>query len=154
MCQAGDRSRAEPSVGATIMNEYAQWLERLASDRLATSHGVLFISEESAIRYADHRDMEVIEVDGPPHCWLAKTRSEQLTAMPTKTGDVVIQHLRQLYRVWVVTFEGAQQPDPHVAPLEKWSRDTAETAAREWAESTNGKILLLRSNGWWAILSE
>lgn len=120
-------------------------------ERKVVPDGVLFQSERSARIYADQHDKDVVEVDGG---WLARNRAcaTQKGPMPTKEGDVIVQHLNQLFRVWLITSDGAQGPDRNVAPLEKWNRAEAEQAAREWMEDTGGRIFLLQKDGEWTIM--
>ena len=115
-----------------------------------TGEGVLFQSKESAQKYADAHDKDLVEADGR---WLAKNRVTEHGPMPTKEGDVVILHCRQLYLVWVTRWDGAQGPHPNERPPALWAARKAEEDATNLAEETEGKIYLLEKSGQWSVKS-
>ena len=65
----------------------------------------------------------------------------------TKEGDVIIQRLTSLYRVWVVTSDGSREPDPNVQTLTFTGREAAEGYARNWTNETKGRILVIGLDG-------
>jgi hypothetical protein len=139
------------------MGEYEQRqaIERMRKsphhDREVIGDGVVFLSERSARLFADAQDKDLIKLEGG---WLARNRQTNKGPMPTREGDVVVYHHNQLFRVWVVTNDGAQEPDQNIAPLDLRSRAEAEDAARNWTTETEGRIFWLQRNGEWVILAE
>jgi hypothetical protein len=111
---------------------------------IVTAEGVVYPSETAARNGADLHDKDVVQIGAG---WLAKNRLTQSGPMPTLNGDVVVLHQHQLFRVWVVTADGSQEPDPNVAPTDVWSRAEAMTAATNWRAETNGRMFLLQNNG-------
>ena len=65
----------------------------------------------------------------------------------TREGDVIIQQLTSLYRVWIVTKDGSRDPDPNVGPSTFLGREAAEESARNWIKETKGRILLIDLDG-------
>jgi hypothetical protein len=74
--------------------------------------------------------------------------------MPTTEGDVIIQRLTSYYRVWVVTRDGAQEPDPNVEPRTVVGREDAERLARDWTRETNGQIFRIEPDGTWSMAAD
>jgi hypothetical protein len=119
----------------------------MPKDHTATAYGVFFSTRERAKLYADAFDKDLVEQDGG---WLAKNRTTTASPMPTKEGDVVILHFRQLFRVWLTTWDGAQGGDPNIGTRDFWKADEAEAYARDLAADTGGKIYRLQKDGQWA----
>lgn len=115
--------------------------------------GIVFQSLKPAKIYADQHDKDLVRIDGKVSGWLAQNRTPMSGPMPITEGDVVIHHLNQLFRVWIATKDGAQEPDPNVAPLDKWSLSDAQEAARNAAKETKGMIFQLQKDKNWTVLS-
>jgi hypothetical protein len=122
-------------------------------DFAAHGAGVVFKSLESAKIFAERHDKTLVRIDGKVSGWLTQNRTPMSGPMPTIDGDVVIHHVNQLFRVWVATSNGAQEPDPNVGSRDKWNLAEAEQAARDWAKETKGIIYLLQKDRSWTVLS-
>ncbi len=116
---------------------------------VVVDEGVVYRTEQGARDFAEQHDKDAIQIG---HGWLAKNRATFSGPMPTRDGDVVVLHLFQVYRVWVVMTDGGQVPDENVAPLERHSRAEAEAAALEMAAVTNGRIFRLQHDNEWTEL--
>lgn len=121
-------------------------LRQSDSQAAAVGEGVVFLSEASARNFSEQHDKDLVQIGAG---WLAKNRATTPGPMPTKDGDIVVHHLHQLFRVWIVTKDGSQKPDRNVGPLEVWSRSEAEEAARTKATETGGQIFWLQTDYQW-----
>lgn len=68
--------------------------------------------------------------------------------MPTAEGDVVVRHLTNVYEVWLVEMDGAQEPDD-ITRTTCWTADEAERIAMAFAEA-GGRIFRLHPDGGWS----
>src|SRR5689334_6849436 len=125
-------------------------MRRSGVDRkVVGDEGVVYLSKASADAAAAEHDKDVIAIgDG----YLAQNRRTSKGRMTTREGDVVVHHQEQRFRLWRVTANGSQTPDPNVAPLDLWNRPEAEGVARQWSAESNGRIFWLQKDGEWCIV--
>jgi hypothetical protein len=121
----------------------------MAIDHQVSPQGVHFRSRDGAKSYADHWDMDLVESANGE--WLAANRTMAAGPMPTKQGDTVIRHVGQMFRVWVVTWDGARSGDPNVQALDLRTASEAQDAARNWAQDGTGRIFHQQRDGGWRL---
>ena len=121
-------------------------------DHAAHGAGVVFKSYESARKFAETFDKDLVRIDGKVSGWLAQNRAAMPGPMPTADGDVIVHHVHQRFQLWIVTSDGAQQPDPNIESRKYWTLAEAEHTARISAKETGGMIYRLQNDDCWTIL--